>query len=312
MGSIRAAIDRAASMISSRMKQRKEEGHAKKTDRISVLPDRVIYHILLLLPTIDVFKMIFLIKNWRRVWASFPLVLDFHHKFAYGTERHNQLKLIKFVEYVFLMPRKHIARLSTFRLNLDYFDDDARIHTWLSFVAESNVEELDLAVSYYRLPQTILHARSLRVLKLAMVRLEVKFGSIMLPSLKTLSMNMVMLDDKTIYKLISSCPALEDLDINWCCGLSNLQVSNPNLKSLQVQHRCPLPIQIEAMNLESFAYKGNYDQCKIRFVACQALRSLSLSETVFAEQWLRDQISRLPQLKNLKARSWGIPEKLYY
>lgn len=91
-----------------------------------------------------------------------------------------------------------------------------------------------------------------------------------------------------------------------------VQCYRTNLKYLQVRNCCPLPIQIEAKNLQSFAYKGNYNQCKIQFVACQALRSLSLSETVFTEQWLQDQISRLPQLKNLKAWSWSIPEKLFY
>jgi hypothetical protein len=309
MGFIRAVIAKGASIIAR--KKQNQKNHAKKTDRISELPDLVIYHILLLLPTIDVFKMNLLSKNWRRVWASFPLVLNFRPELAFGIENHNQLKLMQFVEYV--LSRIQIARLNTFRLmiNYNYFGDNASIDRCLSFVAESNVEELDLVLSYYPLPQTILHAKSLRVLKLVMLGLKA-FGSITLPSLKTLSLKFVKLDNETIYNLISSCPSLEDLDLDRCLGLSNLRVSNPNLKSLQLRNFCPLQIEIEAMNLQSFVYRGNYGECKIQFVACEALRNLSLSETVFTEYWLRDEISKLPRLKNLKARSCGIPEKFFY
>ena len=85
-----------------------------------------------------------------------------------------------------------------------------QLNGWLNFVIQRNEEELDLNVSSYCLPQFILNASSLTVLKLSAMNLE-NLSLSNFPSLKVLSFNNVERDAKSLQNVISSCPLIEDL-----------------------------------------------------------------------------------------------------
>ena len=77
------------------------------------------------------------------------------------------------------------------------------VNRWISFVPESDVEELDLNFGWfgqmcYRLPHSVLVAKSVTVLTLPGCRLESTCGAINLPSLKKLSLLCVHADDQII------------------------------------------------------------------------------------------------------------------
>ena len=71
------------------------------------------------------------------------------------------------------------------------------------------MEELDLNVRGSCLPQFILNASSLTVLKLSAMNLE-NLSLSNFPSLKVLSFNNVERDAKSLQNVISGCPVIED------------------------------------------------------------------------------------------------------
>ena len=111
------------------------------------------------------------------------------------------------------VPETSITR---FQFDTSYFFKYAtdRLNGLLNFVIQRNVEELDLNVRGSCLPQFILNASSLTVLKLSAMNLE-NLSLSNFPSLKVLSFNNVERDAKSLQNVISSCPAIEDL---WVCG----------------------------------------------------------------------------------------------
>ena len=84
-----------------------------------------------------------------------------------------------------------------------------RLNGWLNFFIQRNVERLDLNVSSYCLPQFILNASSLPVLKLSAMNLE-NLSLSNFPSLKVLSFNNVERNAKSLQNVISGCPVIED------------------------------------------------------------------------------------------------------
>ena len=69
------------------------------------------------------------------------------------------------------------------------------------------------------MPQNVLLAKSITVLRLKASRLESYFGDINLSSLKILSLYKVGTNDQIIQNLVSGCPVIEDIGIEDCRGL---------------------------------------------------------------------------------------------
>lgn len=87
---------------------------------------------------------------------------------------------------------------------------------WLTFVSKSKVKEFDLYIcnisfEQYPLPLDILHMRSLTHLRLCGVELK-NLDSIGLPSLMSLSLKGVHLDDQVLHNMLSGCCSLEKLN----------------------------------------------------------------------------------------------------
>ena len=105
---------------------------------------------------------------------------------------------------------------------------------------ESDVEELDLNFGWfgqmcYRLPHSVLVAKSITMLTLLSCRLESTCGAINLPSLKKLSLLCVYADDQIIQNLLAGCPVIEYMKFDRCSGCECIQLSNvPNLLAIKV------------------------------------------------------------------------------
>ncbi|GMN33208.1 hypothetical protein TIFTF001_004041 [Ficus carica] len=149
-----------------------EESECKPMDRISKLPDYVIHHILSFLPTIVE----------RSLYAL-------HHA---------------------------DSSITRFTLAMSFGGAKTLVNKLLNFVVKNKVEELDLCISpwyhngghlYYCLPDAVLNARSLTLLKL---------------------------DGLKINDLLARCPSLETMVLRTCADLSTSHVSSSTLKHFEV------------------------------------------------------------------------------
>ncbi|XP_024928657.1 FBD-associated F-box protein At1g66320 [Ziziphus jujuba] len=292
--------------------------HQEEEDRLSELPDSIIYQIFSLLPTYILVRMSVLSKRWRHLWLSdstlyvddsVPLCIRFRR-------RH---KLLNFVDKYLKHHNNHM--LQRFKLVMHYYGSDQRIDSWLEKIIKQNksIKEIDVCLTSgyrnkdYCLTENILNSRSLTVLKLENMILVALFP-VELPSLKAAFFNNVsILDDKTLANLLLGCSSIEKLLLSHCRFTKGIVFSNSNIKSLEIYQCNGLRagrIQVEAVNLESFVYKGSlmsiyseahkYRDQGIDISACGRLRNLCVSNTVLDDQWLISLFSKHVELERLK------------
>lgn len=281
-------------------------------DRISELPDAIIFHILSFLPTLSSVLMSVLSKRWRRMWISVP-ELDFCssrdiHLIRKHVGRCNEkMWFNKFVgEYL----KRHFAdtTISKFKLSTEYGGCGSQIDDWLSFPSKKNVQEIDLCFrparqnsSLYSLPYFVLRLRSLTRLKLNGLTLE-NLVPRSLPSLKELFLERIRLDDQVLNNLLLGCRFLEILHVNSCEGLLNPKVSSSSLKSMEFRTACQT-IEIEAMNLRSFVNgQCGVKSASINLACCWKIRKLSLGGARLND--VEDLIPEIPLLESLELRNY--------
>lgn len=256
-----------------------DKPNSMDVDRLSVLPELLLYHILSFLPTFYVVRMSVLSKHWRYMWTSVPvlhfnddditfqkIVKSKHHmffKFVDNCLRHRKLYT-------------QISDMSITRFKLVVLCDfestsnSKRLDNWLRFAVQSNVKELDLSVGHrYCLPEFILSSRSLTILKLKRLSLEILYP-ISLPSLKSLSLISVYVEDKVkaLQSLFSACPIIEDLHVGG-------------------------------------AIYDSDDVCEKELPISGTLRNLSFDGVDLTAQWLEELLPRLPLLERLTVRHSG-------
>lgn len=242
-------------------------------DRISDLPDAVLQHILSFLETKDAVLTGILSRRWRYLWTGIP-VLDFDDMSLnpnQGTLWYSVAAshFMNFVERVLLL--RDALRIKRFRLSCRVFFSSSRIHSWISAAVINKVEELDLRLLVQEtllLPHSVFNSESLTHLKLYMNGLLQLPGRISFPRLKVLHLGLLTFEnDKSMEKLFSCCPMLEELaiiDCNWI-ELKSITICIPSLQSLIIDdlpvfgptddsEECE--IKIQATNLSSFVYCG--------------------------------------------------------
>ena len=139
-----------------------------ETDRLSELPIEVLQHILSFLPTKQVFQSTLLSTTWRHVWTTFPtLKFDSTNKRNSKDVKGIKANFYKFVEKT-LRIRHHQSERSQIK-NFELVDvlphskSMSRVDRWISFVLESDIEELNLDFQYsqidYILPHAVLFAK---------------------------------------------------------------------------------------------------------------------------------------------------------
>lgn len=243
-------------------------------DRISSLPDDILQHILSFLETKDAFQMHILSKRWRYLWTGVPIV-DFDDMPLYSNRTPTPFSIaaghfIHFVERVLLL--RDASNIKRFRLSCRAAFFESRVFSWISSAVKYKVKELDLCLfvqETFPLPHSVFNSRSLTRLKLDMNNNLLLPDHISFPSLKTLHLGlMTFQDDKSVERLFSSCPILEELAILDCewIELKSVSICIPSLKSLRIDD---LPvfgpddgaigceIKIDAANLSFFKYNGS-------------------------------------------------------
>ncbi|PON68683.1 F-box domain containing protein [Trema orientale] len=273
-------------------------------DRLSNLPNPLIHHILSFVPTLEVVRMSILSKRWRRVWYSIPALhfCDIDHMGQFRFKSQPRKAFNKFVDKC--LKQREVGFVFGFAIPYRILTS-AALDNWLSFAIRRNVEELDLRAKPkfkkfvdYCLPETVLNARSLTVLKLESLTLDGSC-SVNLPSLISLSLVDVKLHDEVLHNLLLGCPALNKFLLKKCAGLLNTIISSSTLKFSEIvedfiHYRA---IKVEGANLQSLIYDGFCDN--ICLSACKAIRNLSLLFSGLDDQSLEDLIFGLPLLECL-------------
>ncbi|XP_057446557.1 F-box/LRR-repeat protein At4g14103-like isoform X2 [Lotus japonicus] len=180
-------------------------------DRISILPDTILSHILSFLSTKEAVATSVLSKTWYPQWRSVS-TLDFE-----------DLNYSRFLHSVYrvILARDHNQPIHKFRLRfIARHDIDATdIYVWVNAAVQRRVHHLELSILYqFHLTRfinlsAIFTCRTLVILKLNGLFLKpCSFSSIDLPLVKVLHLECVPFAERGVFgQLLYGCPVLEDI-----------------------------------------------------------------------------------------------------
>ncbi|KAI3458590.1 hypothetical protein Pfo_015253 [Paulownia fortunei] len=310
--------------------QKCEKGGMAGVDRISQLPGHILQNIFLLLPWEDAAHTTVLSKTWRDFWAMLPVFnFNFEQKFPdderlpgqkWKLKLHEETKdFINAVDQALLDIRSEKAIIPKFRLCMYLIDSEIASHIddWIGLATKNCIRELDLEMRddmptvWYCLPPTTFAAKSLEVLRLKGCKLEKPLFAARrkFSSLREVSLVDVCLDDEALHDIMFGCPSLEDFTLMECVGLKILVIPClPKLKRLTVHDIETFErIDIEAINLESFHYRGSGKMLNIFIASLKYLKELYIDSAQITDDLFEDLISKLPVLKTLElTRCFGI------
>ncbi|XP_062158832.1 uncharacterized protein LOC133866329 [Alnus glutinosa] len=176
---------------------------------------------------------------------------------------------------------------------------------WIGYAIESNVKELNLGLKScayssqkkpeeYQVPESILRAKSIILLKLSASNLKSKssYNDINLSSLRKLILSRVDMDDQIFSSLIYGCPVLEEIEIAQCYGLKNIHLPAclPKLTAIALLYDCN--------GLESFE------------VEAPNLKTLVLNSPIVTDKWLHSILSKHPLIESLALKSCDMLERI--
>jgi hypothetical protein len=277
-----------ATRSESKVKKLKLDTVLDMDDRISNLPDSLIYHILSLLPTKQAVATSILSRTWKPFWTQLP-TLDLKDQptnppntFTYSMHR------------ILALHRAPVLR--NFSLKWYTPCDSFDLDTWIHIAIERNVQQLkleiylnaeyeddedgsvsvdfnfgnDVNVIYYGelffLPRRLYSSKTLVVMELTGGILLNPIYSCEFPSLKILCLHRIYYEyDDSLSRFLSCCPILEDLSIlrNGTGGLTELKISLAKLKRLYIEFKPfrfePSPgykLEINTPALEYFRFEG--------------------------------------------------------
>ncbi|PWA69255.1 F-box domain, Leucine-rich repeat domain, L domain-like protein [Artemisia annua] len=258
-----------------------DENTVDTTDRISMLPDSIVHHILsyLLDDPISCVRVSVLSKEWFALTASCPF-LYFHLNWVWSHvifgKYWNEYIVDKFCKYVEHTVSRfckqnisaHTLDISAKMKNLEQIEIFERC---LVSVIEKGVQVLVIDVEYwdknlpmFRLPNTLLSASSLTSLTLNKCELpsSLMVGIVKFKSLKLLSLTKLSIDEGVIEYLTKSCPILEVICLKYCYGFKTFCVQrHHNLQKVEIYYRSRLErIDVDAPNLGYFLLENDKDK----------------------------------------------------
>ncbi|OVA11711.1 F-box domain [Macleaya cordata] len=228
-------------------------------DRLSDLPESILFHILSFLPTKYVVQMSILSRRWRYLWTSVPSLnfgddlFQLHRVSNGGSVLDANTRFVNFVNKVLqLHDMSHIQR---FRISC--FDLDI---SWISAAVKKNVQELFLIIptNAVELPDCLFTCESLVSLKLVVGDSILALPtSVCFTRLRTLLLFSVTFNG-FFGKLLSGCPVLDKLAVVGCQWWDDevVNISSPTLRHLIMCSGTFSGIKISNPNLISFQYKN--------------------------------------------------------
>ncbi|XP_057446563.1 FBD-associated F-box protein At3g52670-like [Lotus japonicus] len=188
-------------------------------DRLSILPDPILCHILSFLPTEVAIATSVLSKRWKPLWRSVP-TLDFDY--IYESKEANS-RFIQSV-YAFIFTRDQRQPFHKFRIRLwaetEESEEPTNVAVWLNFAAQRQLQHLEICLFNHRvhslppptIPPDIFFTCSTNLVVLKLHGLSLKpLSSVDFPFLKTLHLQTsLFLEYECLALLLSRCPLLQD------------------------------------------------------------------------------------------------------
>ncbi|XP_010412973.1 PREDICTED: F-box/LRR-repeat protein At3g03360-like [Camelina sativa] len=249
----------------------KESGDSSegvKVDSISSMLDEILQHILSLMPTRSAIRTSVLSKRWRHVWSGTPS-LYFHKDDRPDANSINET-----------LARYKAPKMMSFRILLNKVDDLVHMDGWIKFAFSRNVEKLLLYLERdgykYNIPEFFYVNSSVKQLSINSVYSfkMIPECSVSWKSLKKLSLNRCNLSDESIANILSGCPILGSLMLDFCKELKVLDLSrSPRLRTLAVYNdsSTPGPTKIVAPHIHCLRLRTSP-------LLCDLVDVLSLTE----------------------------------
>ncbi|KAL3620487.1 hypothetical protein CASFOL_035399 [Castilleja foliolosa] len=289
-------------------------------DRLSALPDFLIIHILSLLEVKQSAITSVLSKRWQFLWTESPRLI-----FRFSEKRISTPALQHFVSRVnrtlVLCGRNN---LDTFELDFPYckiYSPD--VNVWVGFAVKSKAKQVSLSINgnhvlddFYKLPQTIFQSGYVKQLTLRGCTVAPR-GTIEWPSLTKLHIEDAELQQHVIEKILSGCPVLHCLVLEYCRGFNRLEVCSKSLYELRVSDSVyydffdrPL-LQISAPYLHTLSVflnpKGNKLLC-LENISSLVRASIDFSEyscNTFSAEVMSNAMELLEKIRHVKVVDLG-------
>ncbi|KAG5589290.1 hypothetical protein H5410_039804 [Solanum commersonii] len=300
-------------------------------DRLSDLPEPILIHILSMFPDgKDVVRSSVLSKRWRFLWRSVPISLDFSfpEDTYLGLPESGELEILDFVNSTHreLLYWGSGQKIRKFNVVVNFsvperFDKD--IDLWVYFATKkANVEDFTLeCLSGYKLPQFAFKNSSLRNLNLQYCKLKLEPSvNVNWSNLVSLSVGYVKLTEGVMRKILSGCPNLECLLLDFIWGFDRLEISNVKLKKLTINSyetsECDVWLEILAPHIQNLELLGYSSGIRLRNVAALVTAFFHIDfqfDFGEADRSEKNEISCLKELlhsvahvKNLELSHWCI------
>ncbi|XP_010507666.1 PREDICTED: F-box/LRR-repeat protein At3g03360-like [Camelina sativa] len=235
-------------------------------DSISSMLDEILQHILSLMPTRSAIRTSVLSKRWRHVWSGTPS-LYFHKDDRPDANSINET-----------LARYKAPKMMSFRILLNKVDDLANMDGWIKFAFSRNVEKLLLYLERdgYNFPEFFYVNSSVKQLSIYSVCSSkmIPECSVAWTSLKKLSLSRCNLSDESIANIVSGCPILGSLILDFCKEVKILDLSrSPRLRTLAIYNdSCtPGPTKIVAPHIHRLRLRTSP-------LLCDLVDVLSLTE----------------------------------
>lgn len=288
----------------------------RRVDTISELPDHILHHILSFIPFKEVGRTSILSKRWNRVWRSYPVLkfdeLFFYSEYLEGCDlRNRRNRVFSIVERTLRIRHEDMISLIEFTLPLRLSADKefrSFVNQCVRHALGCNVKKLKLIFDCsleeqyrYNLPQIVLLANSLEILKLQGCKIELPKSDLNLFSLRKLTLASVYINDHMIRNLVRGCPLMERLNFTHCNGFKTVELLGLSrlYKVKLVSNTLMEKVEIKSKNVCLLTISGLKRAWEMNFASCQNLKRFTLAGASITDEWLHSLIPKLPMLEYL-------------
>ncbi|KAL6539730.1 hypothetical protein OROHE_011501 [Orobanche hederae] len=216
---------------------KREDDGSISTDRISELPQPLLYQILSFLSQKEAIQTCILSRSWRYIGSTRPKIEFLEDCFNGNTEkflsaldetlrRYQNLPVQEFIVWMWVLDSESVSLLNKWIPILVLNKGLQTFH--LCFHSQQS--------EYFDLPSVVLHSESLENLHLERCNLKKNSVDGVVPMrLRTLCLVEVYISTEIFEKILSGCPLIENVSVSGCWGLRTIKVGKPcnNLKHFE-------------------------------------------------------------------------------
>lgn len=311
-----------------------EKSTEQPRDRLSELPESLIFKIFFLLPMRDVVRTATLSKRWRYLWTTAPSL-----NFDFRTEQLETDGPRNFINRTLILWRGERIQKFTVEFGAHHLMNKSLhsdIDLWVLFAKKHLVKRLRLRAKYailikkkeeeYWLPQCLYSCSSLKHLYIHGCNLPVPQQAVSWNGLKELKMYGYRVSEDLMNKVLMGCPRLEKLSLSLIESHENLCIESSSLRDLYVikylEHWYDAPstdteLRISAPNLEILLLSGvPYGRCSMKvsslsrgmfsFFGKRYYRHHLFSGSDFVVETFRQILPSIKYVDSLRLTDWSI------